>query len=105
MFNLPSFRKAYLCQKPINMRWGDKKLTAMCKESLGVEPTPGVAFLFFNRKKDSLKLFFRDQRGPNDVQKWMPRGGFLLPTSVELRRFPESVLSCLPELDRTDSRE
>ena len=76
MFNLPTFRKAYLCQKPISMRWGEKKLTALCKESLGVEPAVGVAFVFFNRKKDSLKLFFRDHRGPNEVQKWMPRGGF-----------------------------
>jgi hypothetical protein len=98
MFNLPSFRNAYLCQKPINMRWGDKKLTAMCKESLGVEPTPGVAFLFFNRKKDSLKLFFRDQRGPNDVQKWMPRGGFLLPTSVEGKDFIPIAPTLVPRL-------
>jgi|SRR5450631_1794201 len=98
MFNLPTFRKAYLFQKPISMRWGEKKLTALCKESLGVEPAVGVAFVFFNRKQDSLKLFFRDHRGPNDVQKWMPRGGFLLPAPVEGKDFVAIVPTLVPRL-------
>jgi hypothetical protein len=37
------------------------------------------------------------------------RGDFYLPVyvalGIELKRFPKSVLSCLPEIDRTDSRE
>lgn len=87
MFRLPVFKKAYLFQKPINMRWGEKKLTALCKESLGAEPKVGDAYLFFNRKQDSLKLLFRDHLGLNDVQKMMPRGGFLLPAPVEGKDF------------------
>ena len=47
---LPRFRNAYLFQRPINMRWGEKKLTALCNEEIGVEPKVGDAFLFYNSK-------------------------------------------------------
>lgn len=87
MFLLPPFRHAYLLQKPINMRWGDKKLTDLCKQVIGIEPKVGDAFLFFNRKRDSLKLLFRDPTESNDIQKWMPRGGFMLPAPVEGQDF------------------
>lgn len=93
MFKLPTFRQAYLLQTPINMRWGEKKLMDLCKNTIGMDPKVGDAFLFFNRERDSLKLFFRDPTGPNDVQKRMPRGGFLLPAPIEdssLSKFRQS---------------
>ncbi len=95
---LPRFRNAYLFQRPINMRWGEKKLTALCKEEIGVEPQVGDAFLFYNGKKDSLKLFFRDHQGPNEVQKLMPRGGFMLPAPVDGKAFIKIVPSLIPRL-------
>jgi hypothetical protein len=36
-------------------------------------------FLFFNSKRNELKLFFRDDDGWQDFSKRMPRGGFILP--------------------------
>jgi hypothetical protein len=98
MFQLPRFRNAYLFQRPINMRWGENKLTALCKEEIGVEPKVGDAFLFYNRKQDSLKLFFRDHQGPNDVQKLLTRGGFMLPAPVDGQAFTKIVPSLIPRL-------
>ncbi|HEV2702906.1 MAG TPA: IS66 family insertion sequence element accessory protein TnpB [Steroidobacteraceae bacterium] len=89
MFELPTFRKAYLLQTPVNMRWGEKKLTELCMRDIGVEPKIGDAFLFFNAKRDSLKLFFHDRLGSNDLQKHLPRGGFMLPAPIAGQAYVE----------------
>jgi hypothetical protein len=91
MLNLPKFKKAYIYQKPINMRWGEKKLAQLYKQHLGVEPQIGEAVLFFNTKRDCLKLFFRDALGANELQKIMPRGGFMLPAPIAGQAFVEVV--------------
>ena len=38
MFQIPDVQNVYLYQKPISMRWGEKKLTAPCKEEMGIDP-------------------------------------------------------------------
>lgn len=98
MFTLPVFRNVYLFQKPINMRWGEKKLRQLCQQDSGVEPGVGNAFLFFNAKRDSLKLFFRDDLGSNDIQKQMPRGGFMLPAPIVGQDFVKIAPALVPKL-------
>jgi hypothetical protein len=46
---------------------------------MGVDPDDGGVFLFFNSKRDELKLFFRDDTGWQAISKRMPRGDFMLP--------------------------
>jgi hypothetical protein len=91
MFDLPKFQKAYIYQKPINMRWGENKFVQLYKQHLGVEPQIGDALLFFNAKRDCLKLFFRDALGSNELQKIVPRGGFMLPAPIAGQDFVEVV--------------
>ena len=79
------------------MRWGEKKLMNLCKNIIGIEPKVGDAFLFFNTARDSLKLFFRDPTGPNEVQKRMPRGRFLLPAPIE----GQKIVKIAPKLVQT----
>jgi len=79
MFQIPDVQNVYLYQKPISMRWGGKKLTALCKEEMGIDPGNGGVFLFYNSKRNELKLFFHDSDGWQELSKRMPRGGFMLP--------------------------
>ena len=79
MFQIPDVENVYLYQKPISMRWGEKKLTALCKEEMGIDPGNGGVFLFYNSKRNELKLFFHDRDGWEEFSKRMPRGGFMLP--------------------------
>ena len=79
MFQIPDVENVYLYQKPISMRWGEKKLTALCKEEMGIDPGNGGVFLFYNSKRNELKLFFHDRDGWGELSKRMPRGGFMLP--------------------------
>jgi len=81
LLKMPTFQQVYLLQKPINMRWGERKLSALCQQEIGIAPKVGDAFLFFNAERNELKLFFRDDAGSNEFQKMMPRGGFMLPAA------------------------
>ena len=88
----------HLYQKPVSMRFGEKKLLEICRSELKREPRVNELFLFYNSKRDTLKLFWFDETGSQELAKSMPRGGFLLPapkageTFVKLQRSKLSSL-------------
>jgi transposase len=88
----------HLYQKPISMRFGERKLIEICRAALDREPRVNELFLFYNRTRDTLKLFWLDGTGSQEVSKSVPRGGFLLPapkageTFVKLERAKLSAL-------------
>lgn len=55
----------------------------------GIKPEIDVALLFYNAKRDCLKLFFRDALGSSELQKMVPRGGFMLPAPLAGQEFLE----------------
>lgn len=73
------FGRIQLYQKPISMRLGERKLTQLCRQQLGREPKINEIFLFYNTKRDRLKLFWLDGTGSQEITKVVPRGGFILP--------------------------
>ncbi|HZT01889.1 MAG TPA: IS66 family insertion sequence element accessory protein TnpB [Steroidobacteraceae bacterium] len=86
------FASINLYQQPISMRFGEKKLLEICRSALGRDPQVNELFLFYNTKQDTLKLFWLDGTGSQELSKSLPRGGFLLPapklgeTFVTLKR-------------------
>jgi transposase len=95
--NVP-FSSIHLYQKPVSMRFGEKKLLEVCRSALKREPRVNELFLFYNGKRDTLKLLWLDGAGSQELSKSMPRGGFLLPaprageTFVRLERTKLSSL-------------
>jgi IS66 Orf2 like protein len=92
------FRNVYLFQQPISMRWGERKLAAVCEQHLGVGPKIGDAFVFWNRKRDQLKIFYRDEMGSNDMSKRMPAGGFVLPAPNDGEHFVKLSPKLIPRI-------
>lgn len=45
MFGLPRVNHAYLYTKAISMKWGEKKLTKICQEEMGIDPNLGDTFI------------------------------------------------------------
>jgi hypothetical protein len=80
------------------MRWGERKLTEVCKDHLQIVPEIGDAFLFFNRKRDTLKLFYRDEMGSSELSKLMPKGGFILPAPMESEMFVKISPKLVPRV-------
>jgi hypothetical protein len=94
------FTSINLYQKPIDSRWGAKKLTAICRTELKREPEIHELFLFYNSSKDTLKLFWRDRNGTQDISRILRRGGFLLPAPKSGESFVQLDRKVLDSLFR-----
>lgn len=102
MLQLPNVRFVHIYSLPINLRWGEDKLIELCKTEMGLDPKQGGVYLFFNRKKDQMKLFFCDDTGSQELLKVLPKGGFLLPASSPSERFIKISIAKLNSLFRTN---
>ena len=104
MFSIPDAKYVYLYPHPINMKWGEKKLSEICRNEMGIDPKNEGVFLFFNSKKDQLKLFFMDEYGSQEIQKLLPNSNFLLPVANEGEKFVEIEMSKIGRIFRQSLR-
>ena len=100
MIPIPTVSHIYLYPKPINMKLGENKLIDLCMNKMGLNPTNGLVFLFFNKSQDKVKLFFLDDTGSQEIMKVLPQGGFLLPVANANQKYIKIELSKLPSLLR-----
>jgi hypothetical protein len=98
------FGRIQLYQKPISMRFGERKLMQLCCQQLGREPKVNELFLFYNTKRDTLKLFWRDGNGSQEITKTLPRGGFMLPAPKDGEAFVSLARSKLESVFRTGKK-
>jgi hypothetical protein len=97
----PQIDKVLIYSKPVSMRWGATKLRSFCADTLGSDPQPDTAFLFTNKKQDTLLLYLVCEDGDQTLMKKLDRGAFVVPIAkpggdsfVSVRR------SALPKLFR-----
>ena len=69
--------------EPISMRLGADKLAALCRGVLCIEPDESTCFIFANRQKDMLLMYFRAPGGNEITMKRLDKGAFILPAPVE----------------------
>ena len=65
--------------RPVNMSRGPEALRKLCADELGVEARNGTVVLFYNRAKDTMKLYWEDSSGDQTLTKKLDRGTFLVP--------------------------
>ncbi|MGD0837718.1 MAG: IS66 family insertion sequence element accessory protein TnpB [Polyangia bacterium] len=88
--------------QPINLRWGPEKLGTFCRDVIGVEPDPSTWFLFVNRRRDTLLMYFLGFDGDETILKKLDKGAFLLPApQAEGAPFVIFRPSMLPRLFRS----
>ena len=63
MLQLNSSIKIYMYPYAVDMRLGFDRLAFLCKSELNLDPYSGLLFLFFNRRKDRVKIFFYEDGG------------------------------------------
>ena len=61
------------------MRWGPKKLRAVIKETLNVEPRRTDAYVFTNTKRNSMLVYWLVDSGEQTLQQQLIEGSFVLP--------------------------
>lgn len=75
-----------LCfNSPVDMRKSFRGLISIIKQELGREPISETAFLFFNKRRNYLKLIFWDRTGFCLICKRLERGSFFVPESDKIQ--------------------
>ena len=58
MLTIPGNARLFICQSPVNMRKSFEGLSALVEELFPDELLSGALFIFLNRRKDHIKVFF-----------------------------------------------
>jgi len=78
MLTLPPSVRVFICLEPTDMRKGFDGLAAVTRDRLKEDPLSGHLFVFFNRKRDRVKILFWDRSGLIVWYKRIERGRFRL---------------------------
>jgi transposase len=81
-FNLSDVR-IFVCLTPIRMQFSFDTLMGLAEETFNQDPLSGHLFLFFNRKRDRIKILFWDVDGFCIWYKRLEVGAFQLPVATE----------------------
>ena len=75
--------RIFACTSPIHMTLSFDRLMAVAQETFDQDPLSGHLFLFFNRRRDRLKILFWDADGFCIWYKRLEFGVFQLPVATE----------------------
>jgi transposase len=76
MLTLPPSVRVLVCLKPADMRRSLDGLAAMTREILREDPLSGHLFVYFNRRRDRVKILFWDRSGLCLYYKRIEKGVF-----------------------------
>ncbi len=78
---LPDASKIFLACQPIDMRRSYQGLTVLVEQSLTQNPFSGNLFVFYNKRRDRLKIIYWHINGFCLWMKRLEKGRFLIPFS------------------------
>lgn len=78
---IPSNLKIYLATQAVDMRKSYQTLSVLVKNVLSQSPFCGHLFVFYNKKKDLIKVLYWHRNGFCLWQKKLEKGRYVLPTS------------------------
>lgn len=87
MLSLSPSSRYFLYRHQADMRKGFDGLSGLVREGLGKNPLSGDVFIFFNRRRNQVKLLLWERDGFSIYHKRLERGTYELPVnaSSELR--------------------
>jgi len=97
-----TIRKIDVYTEPIPSTWGTKKMSSFCKEELNLKTVQGRAFLFFNSKRNLLRVFWHDGQCEQILERGLFKGTFLVPMTGKSGPWMQVARDSLPKLLKTD---
>jgi len=76
MLNLPGSARVFLARAAVDFRKAHDGLVAIVRNEFGDDPFGGDVFVFFNRRRDRIKLLVWDRNGFWLLYKRLERGTF-----------------------------
>lgn len=96
MLSFSGALRVFVAIDPCDMRKGFSGLHALITERLGEDPQSGSLFVFTNRRRNRIKILFRDRTGAWICTKRLEEGTFSWPqpghdTAAKLSLTPEAL--------------
>lgn len=79
MLSLPPSVKVYIGVAPADMRKSFNGLSQVTQHILNKDPYSGHLFVFFNKRRDQVRILFWDRNGFSIIGKRLEKGCFKLP--------------------------
>ena len=73
---IPAGVEIYVCTSPVEMRWSFDRLSDVVRERFGREPMGGALFIFFGKRRETVKVMFADSTGICMFYKRLSQGLF-----------------------------
>ena len=80
---IPHGMQIFLAVAPIDLRWGFDRLAGIAKERVGYDARGGALFIFFGKRRTTLKVIFFDGTGLCIFIKRLDKGTFRAPSPLE----------------------
>lgn len=71
---IPAGVEIYVALEPIDLRWSFDRLAGIVEERIGRKPRSGALFVFFGKRRTSLKALFADATAMCIFYKRLDRG-------------------------------
>ena len=73
---IPAGVEIYVCTTAVDMRWSFDRLSGVVRERMGREPRGGALFIFFGKRRETVKVMFADSTGICMFYKRLDQGLF-----------------------------
>jgi transposase len=82
MLTFAAGTRIFLCREPVDMRKNQDGLFAATQEILGKDPMSGHYFVFFNRRRNRVKILYWEEGGFWVFYKRLEKGTFEIPLDL-----------------------
>lgn len=76
MLSLSSAVRVFVAVDPVDLHLSFDRLAGLVRSRLGENPLSGALFVFFNKRRDKVKIFFFDRSGYAVYYKRLESGSF-----------------------------
>jgi transposase len=79
---IPAGVEVFVATTPVDLRYGFERLSGIALEHIGQSARSGALFVFFGKRRTSVKVLFADRTGLCIFYKRLDRGTFRLPDAL-----------------------